>query len=90
MLYTLIDPLLQYCSLSASAIAPVEAAVYLCNCLYTYQASLAKFEYTDAKLEQVQCRVPHDLSSCSRLHATRSRANWTPTSTRWSASRRDS
>ena len=52
-----VDPLVQTCSLSASALPPVDMATFMINCLHRIQTTLALYEYTDQKLEMLQAQV---------------------------------
>ncbi|XP_013389501.1 conserved oligomeric Golgi complex subunit 6-like [Lingula anatina] len=54
---SVIDPLIQMCSLSASKLTTVDMATYMINCLYTMQSALALFEYTDQRLEMLQAQI---------------------------------
>lgn len=51
-----IDPLLQSVQESASHLPTIDMAVYLLNCLYHMQSSLAVYEYMDERVERLQAQ----------------------------------
>ncbi|XP_074655398.1 conserved oligomeric Golgi complex subunit 6-like isoform X2 [Tubulanus polymorphus] len=57
ILASLIDPLLQMCSVSASKLNTIDMATYMINCIYSMQTTLALYEYTDQRLEMLQAQV---------------------------------
>uniref|UniRef100_A0A1A9X3N5 Conserved oligomeric Golgi complex subunit 6 n=1 Tax=Glossina brevipalpis TaxID=37001 RepID=A0A1A9X3N5_9MUSC len=50
------DPLLQSVQESASHLPTVDMAVYLLNCLYYMQSTLAVYEYMDERVERLQAQ----------------------------------
>ena len=57
IVYSIIDPLLQMCSLSAAKLGVIEMAVYLVNCVSAIRATLAVFAFTDEKIEMLEGQV---------------------------------
>jgi len=57
IVYSIIDPLLQMCSLSAAKLGVIEMAVYLVNCISAIRATLAVFAFTDEKIEMLEGQV---------------------------------
>lgn len=52
-----IDPLLLSVTESASHLPTVDMAVYLLNCLYQMQSTLAMYEYMDGRMERLQGKI---------------------------------
>ncbi|XP_012285041.1 conserved oligomeric Golgi complex subunit 6 [Orussus abietinus] len=50
----IIDPLMQQVNEAASRLPIVDMAVYLLNCIYQIQKTLAVYEYVDQRLERLQ------------------------------------
>jgi hypothetical protein len=61
IVYSIIDPLLQMCSLSAAKLGVIEMAVYLVNCVSAIRATLAVFAFTDEKIEMLEGQVSNNL-----------------------------
>ena len=57
MLSSALDPLIQACSLSASGLAAADMAVYMINCIYLIQNTLALYESADHQLEMLKAQV---------------------------------
>ena len=57
IVYSIIDPLLQMCSLSAAKLGVIEMAVYLVNCIGAIRSTLAVFAFTDEKIEMLEGQV---------------------------------
>ena len=57
ILSSIVDPLLQMCSVSASRLNTVDMATYMINCMYLIQNTLALYEFTDQRLEMLQAQV---------------------------------
>lgn len=57
ILKTMVEPLIQLCTMSASKLNTIEMAVYMVNCLHQLQSTLSLFEYTDAHLELIKAQV---------------------------------
>ena len=57
IVYSIVDPLLQMCSLSAAKLGVIEMAVYLVNCLSAIRATLAVFAFSDEKIEMLEGQV---------------------------------
>ena len=57
ILSSMIEPLVQMCSVSASRLNTVDMATYMTNCLYLIQKTVALYEYTDNRLEMLQAQV---------------------------------
>ena len=72
IVYSIIDPLLQMCSLSAAKLGVIEMGVYLVNCVSAIRTTLAVFAFTDEKIEMLEGQVRVDDKStkssfCSSL-----------------------
>ena len=67
ILSSIVDPLLQMCSVSASRLNSIDMAAYMLNCIYLMQTTLALYEFTDTRLEMLQAQV--SLSRRIRLFA---------------------
>ncbi|KAJ8030190.1 Conserved oligomeric Golgi complex subunit 6 [Holothuria leucospilota] len=57
ILTSVLDPLMQMCSLSASRLNPADMATYMINCLHAMQTTLSLYEYTDQRLEMLQAQT---------------------------------
>jgi len=57
IVYSIVDPLLQMCSLSAAKLGVIEMAVYLVNCVSAIRTTLAVFAFTDEKIEMLEGQV---------------------------------
>ncbi|KAK2156367.1 hypothetical protein LSH36_215g03002 [Paralvinella palmiformis] len=57
ILSSIVDPLLQMCSVSASRLNTVDMATYMINCMYLIQNTLALYEFTDQRLEMLQAQI---------------------------------
>jgi len=57
IVYSIIDPLLQMCSLSAAKLGVIEMSVYLVNCVSAIRTTLAVFAFTDEKIEMLEGQV---------------------------------
>jgi hypothetical protein len=63
IVYSIIDPLLQMCSLSAAKLGVIEMAVYLINCVGAIRTTLAVFAFTDEKIEMLEGQVNEQSSN---------------------------
>ena len=57
ILNSIVDPLVQMCSVSASRLNTTDMATYMINCIYLIQNNLALYEFTDTRLEMLQAQV---------------------------------
>jgi conserved oligomeric Golgi complex subunit 6 len=57
---SIVDPLLQMCSLSAAKLGVIEMGVYLVNCVSAIRTTLAVFAFTDEKIEMLEGQVNRD------------------------------
>ncbi|KAL3852068.1 hypothetical protein ACJMK2_015756 [Sinanodonta woodiana] len=57
ILTSVLDPLIQMCSVSASRLNTVDMAAYMVNCLYLMQSAVALYEFTDTRQEMLQAQV---------------------------------
>ena len=57
ILNSIVDPLVQMCSVSASRLNTADMATYMINCIYLIQNNLALYEFTDTRLEMLQAQV---------------------------------
>lgn len=71
IVYSIIDPLLQMCSLSAAKLGVIEMAVYLVNCVSAIRTTLAVFAFTDEKIEMLEGQVRVDKKKQQNLHFVR-------------------
>lgn len=71
----MIDPLLVAVTESASHLPTVDMAVYLLNCLYQIQSTLAMYEYMDDKLERLQAQVDAQIDTLTSEQASSLVAN---------------
>ena len=69
IVYSIIDPLLQMCSLSAAKLGVIEMGVYLVNCISAIRTTLAVFAFTDEKIEMLegQVRLPNKKKTVSNI-----------------------
>lgn len=70
-----IDPLLQSVQESAAHLPTVDMAVYLLNCLYHMQSTLAVFEYMDERVERLQAQSDAQLDTLTSEQASSLVAN---------------
>ena len=54
---SVVEPLLQMTSVSASRLNPIDMATYMINSIHLIQSTLALFEFTDQRLEMLQAQV---------------------------------
>ncbi|XP_046853571.1 conserved oligomeric Golgi complex subunit 6-like [Xenia sp. Carnegie-2017] len=54
---SLIDPLLQSCTMSASRLGTCDMAAYMINCIYQIQSTLAVYEFTDKHIEMLAAQT---------------------------------
>lgn len=54
---SVVEPLLQMCSVSASRLNSTDMATYMINCIHLIQSTLALYEFTDQRLEMLQAQV---------------------------------
>ena len=54
---SVVDPLMQMCSVSASRLNTIDMATYMVNCIYQIQSTLALYEFTGPRLEMLQAQV---------------------------------
>lgn len=65
-----IDPLLQSVQESASHLPTVDMAVYLLNCLYHMQSTLAVYEYMDERVERLQAQSEAQIDTLTSEQAS--------------------
>lgn len=70
-----IDPLLQEVNETASRLPTVDMAVYLLNCLYQMQSTLALYEYMDQRLERLQAQSDAQIDTLTSEQASSLVAN---------------
>lgn len=70
-----IDPLLQSVQESASHLPTVDMAVYLLNCLYHMQSTLAVYEYMDERVERLQAQSEAQMDTLTSEQASSLVAN---------------
>jgi hypothetical protein len=70
IVYSIIDPLLQMCSLSAAKLGVVEMAVYLVNCVSAIRTTLAVFAFTDEKIEMLEGQIDANTDTLIGEQAT--------------------
>lgn len=66
----IIDPLLQSVQESASHLPTVDMAVYLLNCLYHMQSTLAVYEYMDERVERLQAQSEAQIDTLTSEQAS--------------------
>lgn len=71
----IIDPLLQSVQESASHLPTVDMAVYLLNCLYHMQSTLAVYEYMDERVERLQAQSDAQIDTLTSEQASSLVAN---------------
>lgn len=71
----IVDPLLQSVQESASHLPTVDMAVYLLNCLYQMQSTLAVYEYMDERIERLQAQSEAQLDTLTSEQASSLVAN---------------
>ena len=71
----IIDPLLQSIQESASHLPTVDMAVYLLNCLYQMQSTLAVYEYMDERVERLQAQSEAQIDTLTSEQASSFVAN---------------
>ena len=67
---TVLDPLLQAVTESASHLPTSDVAVYLLNSIYTMQSTLAMFEYVDERMERLQGQCEAQVDTLTSQQAT--------------------
>lgn len=70
-----IDPLLHSVTESASHLPTVDMAVYLLNCLYQMQSTLAMYEYMDDRMERLQGQSDAQIDTLTSEQASSLVAN---------------
>lgn len=70
-----IDPLLHSVTESASHLPSVDMAVYLLNCLYNMQSTLAMYEYMDDRMERLQAQSDAQIDTLTSEQASSLVAN---------------
>ncbi|XP_071838293.1 conserved oligomeric Golgi complex subunit 6-like [Apostichopus japonicus] len=63
ILTSVLDPLMQMCTLSASRLNPADMATYMINCLHAMQTTLSLYEYTDQRLEMLEAQTDAHLDT---------------------------
>ncbi|XP_077861444.1 conserved oligomeric Golgi complex subunit 6-like [Saccoglossus kowalevskii] len=63
VLSCVLDPLLQMCAVSASKLNPADMGVYMVNCIYAMQSTLALYEFTDQRLEMLAGQIEAHLDT---------------------------
>lgn len=67
---TVLDPLLQAVTESASHLPTIDMAVYLMNSLYEMQSTLAMYEYMDERMERLQGQCEAQVDTLTSQQAT--------------------
>ena len=57
ILSTCLEPMIQYCHESASALHAVDMAVYMTNCLYLIHTTVSLYEFTEIALEKLDAQM---------------------------------
>lgn len=70
-----IDPLMQSVQESASHLPTIDMAVYLLNCLYHMQSTLAVYEYMDERVERLQAQSEAQMDTLTSEQASSLVAN---------------
>uniref|UniRef100_A0A7G3ADT2 Conserved oligomeric Golgi complex subunit 6 n=1 Tax=Lutzomyia longipalpis TaxID=7200 RepID=A0A7G3ADT2_LUTLO len=70
-----IDPLLRTITESASHLPTVDMAVYLLNCLYQMQSTLAVYEYMEERIERLQAQSDAQIDTLTSEQASSLVAN---------------
>ncbi|CAF2183081.1 unnamed protein product [Rotaria magnacalcarata] len=70
IVYSIVDPLLQMCSLSAAKLGVIEMAVYLVNCVSAIRTTLAVFAFTDEKIEMLEGQIDANTDTLIGEQAT--------------------
>ncbi|CAF0848110.1 unnamed protein product [Rotaria sordida] len=70
IVYSIIDPLLQMCSLSATKLGVIEMAVYLVNCISAIRTTLAVFAFTDEKIDMLEGQIEANTDTLIGEQAT--------------------
>lgn len=70
-----IDPLLQSVTESASHLPTIDMAVYMLNCLYHMQTTLAMFEFMDERMERLQAQSDAQIDTLTSEQASSLVAN---------------
>uniref|UniRef100_A0A1I8NN97 Conserved oligomeric Golgi complex subunit 6 n=1 Tax=Stomoxys calcitrans TaxID=35570 RepID=A0A1I8NN97_STOCA len=70
-----IDPLLQSVQESASHLPTVDMSVYLLNCIYHMQSTLAVYEYMDERVERLQAQSEAQIDTLTSEQASSLVAN---------------
>ncbi|XP_062521399.1 conserved oligomeric Golgi complex subunit 6-like [Corticium candelabrum] len=60
---SVIDPLIQACIMAASGLSAADMAVYIINCIYEMQNTLALYEFTDNRLEMLSAQCEAHLET---------------------------
>ncbi|XP_061400539.1 conserved oligomeric Golgi complex subunit 6 [Musca vetustissima] len=71
----IIDPLLQSVQESASHLPTIDMSVYLLNCIYHMQNSLAVYEYMDERVERLQAQSEAQIDTLTSEQASSLVAN---------------
>ena len=66
----ILDPLIQFCIMSASRLNVTDMATYMINCLYQIQVALVVYEFTDIKLEEIASQSDIHTSTLVNEQAT--------------------
>lgn len=67
---TVLDPLIQAVTESASHLPSIDMAVYLLNSLYAMQSTLAMYEYVDERMERLQGQCEAQVDTLTSQQAT--------------------
>lgn len=68
---SILDPLQQYCSESATRLDAVDMATYLTNCLYLMHSTISVYEFTDQHLEGLQAQLSAHTDTLVHQQASR-------------------
>ena len=71
IVYSILDPLQQFCSESATRLDAVDMATYLTNCLYLMHSTISVYEFTDQHLEGLQAQLSAHTDTLVHRQASR-------------------
>lgn len=60
-----IDPLIQHCNESVSAMTKLDRSIYLINCLYVVQSTVSLYEFTDRQVESLEMHIQSHMDTIS-------------------------
>lgn len=68
---SILDPLLHYCTESATGLDSTDMATYVANCLYLMQSTISLYEFTDQHLESLQAQLSAHMDTLVHQQAAR-------------------